>query len=261
MLRIKLLLQRFYERPLRNKLAMPHHRYYLDQAFQKNDRVTLIEDEFHHLSHVLRARSGDLVELVNGRGQLAQANLIELRKHEATLHLVQVTEEMCCKTPLILAQALTRMNHLEWIIEKGTELGATAFWLFPGILSEKDQLSPAQSARLSHLAIAAMKQCGRLNLPSIELKPPLLKWPPQTGTLLFGDLREQTPYLWELSLPPLLPPPIVLVIGPESGFDDREVEFLHNPLKAKGMRLHPNILRAETAALVSLSLIQKHLQH
>ena len=239
---------------------MPHHRYYLDKTFQKNDSVILVEDEFHHLSHVLRARSGDLVELVNGRGQLAQANLIEIKKHEATLHLVQVTEEMRCKTPLILAQALTRMNHLEWVIEKGTELGATAFWLFPGILSEKDQLSPTQLTRLSHLAIAAMKQCGRLDLPSIELKPPLLKWAPQTGTLLFGDLREQTPYLWELSLTPLSPP-MILVIGPESGFDDREVEFLHNSLKANGMRLHPNILRTETAALVALSLIQKYLQY
>ena len=238
---------------------MPHNRYYLDKLFQKNDTVVLAEDEFHHLSRVSRAQSGDLIELVNGRGQFAQAHLIELKKHEAKLHLIQVMEEISPKTPLILAQALTRMNHLEWILEKGTELNATAFWLFPGILSEKEQLSETQSARLTHLAISAMKQCGRLDLPSIESKPPLLKWSALPGTLLFGDPREKAPYLWELGLTPPLAPPIVLFIGPESGFDKREDEFLRNSLKAKGMRLHSNTLRAETASLSALSLIQQYL--
>lgn len=238
---------------------MPHNRYYLDTPFQNNDTVTLIEDEFHHLAHVSRAQQGDLIEIVNGRGQLAQGHLIELRKHEAKLHLVQVTETMNPKIPLILAQALTRMNHLEWIIEKGTELGAAAFWLFPGRLSEKDHLSHPQSARLSHLAISAMKQCGRLDLPSIELKAPLLKWQPMQGTLLFGDVREQAPYLWELGLKSPLLQPIVLFIGPEKGFDNLEAEFLHNILGAKAMRLHSNTLRAETASLAALSLIQQYL--
>src|SRR5579862_10014163 len=113
---------------------MPHNRYYLDTPFQENKTVTLADEEFHHLSRVLRARVGDKVELVNGRGQLAHAHLMELTKKEARLG-IKAIEESKQKPPLILAQALTRMNHLEWIIEKGTELGTTSFWLFPGILS------------------------------------------------------------------------------------------------------------------------------
>jgi 16S rRNA (uracil1498-N3)-methyltransferase len=238
---------------------MPHHRYFLDKPFEKNDTTILVGDELHHLSRVSRVRNGDFIELVNGRGQLAQAKLIELSKHEAKLHLVQVAEENSSKIPLILAQALTRMNHLEWIIEKGTELNATAFWLFPGILSEKEQLSQSQSIRLAHLAISAMKQCGRLDLPTIQSKPSLLKWPSLQGMLLFGDVRRQTPYLWELDLLPPLPSPIILFMGPESGFDDRELEFLQNSLKAKGIRIHANTLRAETASLSALSLLQQYL--
>jgi 16S rRNA (uracil1498-N3)-methyltransferase len=238
---------------------MPHNRYFLDETFQENSTAVLSGDEFHHLSRVLRARIGDRVEMINGRGQLAKADVLELKKHEARLHLAQVSEESGPKTPLILAQALPRMHHLEWIIEKGTELGVTAFWLFPAIASEKEQLSETQSQRLKHLCIAAMKQCGRLDLPRIECKPPLLKWTPIPGTLLFGDARENTPYLWELHLASPLALPIVLLIGPESGLDHKECEFLHNCLKAKGIRLHSNTLRVETAALAALSLIQQYL--
>jgi 16S rRNA (uracil1498-N3)-methyltransferase len=238
---------------------MPHNRYFFDQPFQENATVVLAGDEFHHLCRVLRARTGDRIELINGRFQLAQADLIELKKREVELHLVQVTEQSERKAPLILAQALTRMDHLEWIIEKGTELGATAFWLFPGVLSEKEQLSATQWERLKHLAIAAMKQCGRLDLPAIERKPPLWKWGPLSGTLLYGDTREDIPYLWELPLTSPLSGPVIIFIGPESGFEGKECECLQNCLKAKGMRLHPNILRAETASLTALSLIQQYL--
>ena len=148
------------------------------------------------------------------------------------------------------------MNHLEWIIEKGTELNATAFWLFPGMLSEKDTLSDSQRDRAKHLAISAMKQCGRLDLPEIVIKPPLLQWSPLTGTLLFGDTAEDAPYLWDLPLPKPLPTPVIVFIGPEKGFDPKERAFLLNTMKASSMRLHPNILRTETAPLVALSLIQ-----
>jgi 16S rRNA (uracil1498-N3)-methyltransferase len=237
---------------------MPHNRYYLDTPFREHDTVVLTEDEFHHLTCVLRTRIGEVVELVNGRGQMARADLIEIKRHEAKLHLVKVVEESSQKPPLILAQALTRMNPLEWIVEKGTELNVTTFWLFPGILSEKEQLTDAQSTRLKHLAISAMKQCGRLDLPLIELKPPLLKWAPIPGTLLFGDARPQIPYLWRLQWIRPLQTPVVLFIGPESGFDDRERDFLQNSLNAKGMRLHSNTLRAETASLTALSLIQQY---
>ena len=238
---------------------MPHNRYYLDIFFQENKTVTLVEDEHHHLCRVLRAEKGDPVELVNGRGQLAVAEVTELQKRHSELKIVQVNEKIEQKPALILAQALTRMNHLEWIIEKGTELNVTEFWLFPGILSEKDRISETQALRLKSLAISAMKQCGRLDLPSIELKPPLLRWEAMQGTLLFGNPSDNVPYLWDIGFKKPLPSPVVLFIGPESGFDLREREFLHNVLNAKEMRLHPNILRAETASIVSLSLIQSYI--
>ena len=239
---------------------MPHNRYYIDAPLQKDTTVTLTGDEWHHLVRVLRARKGDPLELINGRGILAEGIVSELKKQDAEITVTQILEERSPPPPLILAQAIPRMNHLEWIIEKGTELNATSFWLFPGLLSEKDTLSETQRTRLKHLAVSAMKQCGRLDLPEIVFKPPLLEWPPLQGTLLFGDTEAHAPYLWDLTLKTPLPSPVVLFIGPEKGFSPKEHEFLLNTLSCKGMRLHPNILRAETAPLVALSLIQQQLQ-
>ena len=236
---------------------MPLHRYFLDQPFHEQDTLLLDHGELHHLVHVLRARVGDHVELVNGRCQLAKAHLIDITKDRAKLLLVQVSIEKKPTSALILAQALTRMPLLEWIVEKGTELGATAFWLFPGMLSEKKQLSETQITRLQNIAIASMKQCGRLDLPQIACKPPLLNWSPLLGTLFFGDLREESPLLWKVPLSPPLLSPIVLLIGCESGLHDRERAFLEETLKAKGVRLHSHTLRAETASLTALSLIQQ----
>jgi 16S rRNA (uracil1498-N3)-methyltransferase len=235
---------------------MPHNRYYCDAPLVKETRLHLEDEEGHHLIRVLRARLGNQVELINGRGQLAQATIVEITKHSAELLIDSVEEQGQTKPSVILAMAIPRMAHLEWVIEKGTELDATAFWLFPGLLSEKPTLSASQQERLRHLAISAMKQCGRLDLPPIEYKPPLLKWTPLSGTLLFGDTDDQAPYLWNIPLTKPLSLPVIWFIGPERGFEIKEHQFLRKTLQAHGVRLHPNILRTETAPLVALSLTQ-----
>src|SRR5258708_13297326 len=98
---------------------------------------------------------------------------ITLDKKQASLRIDSVLQDKESVKQIILAQGLPRMNHLEWIVEKGTELGVSAFWLFPGLLSEKVALSDNQHTRLQHLILAATNQCGRLTLPELVLNPPL----------------------------------------------------------------------------------------
>ena len=186
---------------------------------------------------------------------MGQARVEALGKRSADVHVEQVLDRSCAK---VLRHSrfgnATQKSNLDWVIEKGTELGAAEFWLFPGMRSEIAELKSTILTRLNHLAIAAMKQSGRLDLPAIHLKPPLLQWKPIEGTLLFGDLTSEAPYLWTLE--PIDTLPAVLFIGPEKGFDPREEEFLRKTLKAKGVCLYRNIFTAETAPLVALSLIQ-----
>lgn len=223
---------------------MPDNRYYLDDPLEQSSQVSLEDDEWHHLSRVMRAKIGDEVELVNGRGRLAIASLTE----KNLLEIRQTREEPPPARTLILAQALPLPNHLEWIIEKGTELGASAFWLFPGDRSEKKGLSDNQKRRLHLLTLAALKQCGRLYLPPILEKPPLSKWEAVQGAF-FGDPRSTT-------APTSLPKEGVftLFIGPEAGFSPKEEELLRHQFNATGVRFNPHILRAETAAICALSI-------
>jgi 16S rRNA (uracil1498-N3)-methyltransferase len=136
---------------------------------------------------------------------------------------------------------------LEWTLEKATELGATEFWLFPGKRSEKKDLSKSQIHRLETILINALKQCGRLYLPKIILKPPLEEWQIPSGSLFFGDFSTTTP------LKKTFDDTVTFFIGPEKGFSPAETLLLREKFKAHPISLHENILRAETAAITVLS--------
>ncbi len=172
---------------------MPDNRYFLEVPFFSHTTVSLEGDEWHHLTHVMRAKPEKRIELVNGHGQLAWATLTTLHKKSALLHIDEVEEHPSSPYSLILAQALPLPSILPWIIEKGTELGVTEFWLFPGEKSKSTSLSDNQKRRLYQTTISSMKQCGRLHLPPILEKPRLsdLKGP-LNGSLFFGDPSSST---------------------------------------------------------------------
>ncbi|WP_420420919.1 RsmE family RNA methyltransferase [Simkania sp.] len=226
---------------------MPADRFYLKESFNQGDIVFLEEEEFHHLSRVMRKKEGDAIELVNGMGALAQAKLLQIEKRKASLEILETSKHEPLLPPLILIQALPKLSHLDWIIQKGTELGASSFYLFPSERSEKDSLSNNQWKRLKLIAIGAMKQCGRLDLPSIHFASDLDGLSLPEGHAFFGDPEA------EISLPKGKAP-YLLFIGPEKGFSHEEYKNMREKFKAQAVKLHPYILRAETAAIAALTL-------
>lgn len=233
---------------------MPANRYFLPREFQENIPVFLEDVEFHHLTHVMRNRVGDEVELVNGKGQLAAAKIIKIDKKNATLEITNLLEASVLEQPLILAQAIPRLTKLEMILEKGTELGMTQIWLFPTQHSDKGHFSPNQLQRFNTIMISAMKQCGRLFLPEILLMPALKQWQKFPLPAFFGDTRPSAPLFaesWAKSTPRS---GCIFCVGPESGFSSDEITALEG-LGANGVKIHHNILRTETAAITALSLI------
>jgi 16S rRNA (uracil1498-N3)-methyltransferase len=222
-------------------------RFYLDSPLTQ-DRFTLTMEEFHHLARVLRLGAGDKVELVNGRGILVQAHVEKIEKHSAELTLVQRHSEPPSSPSLLLGLSLIRLSRLEWVLEKGTELGADGFFLFPAERSEQKHLSPHQLERLHHITIAALKQCGRLYLPNITLMNSLADVLKIDALCYYGDPNSSI--LLSISTAPK----ILFLVGPEGGFSSQETElFKHQGVV--GTRLHKNILRAETAPLVALTLL------
>lgn len=221
---------------------MPAERFYIDAPL--TGVLSLKGPELHHLAHVMRIRIGEEVELVNGRGSLASAKLIALTKNEATLQVFTASEKALPEPKIFLGVPLMRPSKLELVIEKCTELGADAFFLYSADYSDKEELSLHQLERLNHIAISAMKQCGRLDLPPLKV-------------VAFKDLFQQTPVFFGDTLPGkerMQAQKGVVITGPERGFSAKELEQLNE--KGTGVSLHRNILRAETAPLVATLLMQ-----
>jgi 16S rRNA (uracil1498-N3)-methyltransferase len=221
-------------------------RFYLDGSLE--EPLILSGDELHHLAHVLRIRVGEEVELVNGRGSLARAQVKRLTKEKGEFSLLDLIHEPPSSPSLFLGISLIRLNRLEWTLEKGTELGADGFILFPTERSEQKSLSHHQLSRFRHLSLSALKQCGRLYLPEIIYASSLSEVLARNGVFLFGDLDGE-----ELLIRSSLPSshPIIFLTGPEGGFSPKELEKLREK-RATGIRLHKNTLRAETAPLAAL---------
>lgn len=217
-------------------------RFFYDGNFA--DQIVLSGQEAQHLVKVMRGRVGEEIEIANGRGAFAKA-MIQKIGTDVTLKVKDVETRPEPAPKIILAAALIKPSSMEWMVEKATELGASEFWLFPGLTSEKKELSPHALERLHSITISALKQCGRLYLPKITLKPPLIQWSRPQEQLFFGDVSQDAKPISKVDKPS------IFVVGPEKGFSAKEISHLKS-LNATGVWLHDNILRAETASLAFL---------
>lgn len=231
---------------------MPHERFFTDSDLKEGQSVYLDSDEAHHLK-VMRPWPGDTFEVINGRGFLAKAQLLELAKEKALLKIIDVSFEEEPKPYLKLFQAIPRMNRLDTILEKSTELGVTEIVLFPGDKSEKKEISAQQLTRVKHIAVAATKQSGRLYVPRIRIVDPIANWKKEEGLLFYGDIDKAAQPLWKV-LPQVLPEVMGVCIGPEAGLTEKE-EGLLKAGGFRGVALHQNILRTDTAPIAALALL------
>lgn len=220
--------------------------------------VTLADDEFHHLAHVLRVKQGERVQLFDGQGQSAEAIVERLTKRDALLSIAgEFQRDASASIPLILGVACPKGDRLKWLVEKATELGVTE--LVP-LQCERSVVEPRETklAKLEQTVLSACKQCRRNTLMPIgELQSlndfiradPDRVWIAHPGGRptwdLVGDMRA------DQSDAPI---PLRVAIGPEGGFTAPEVDqaLAHG---AHAVSLGRNVLRVETAALAVAALI------
>lgn len=237
---------------------MPAQRFFIDTAFHENQELFISGKEFSHIVTVMRNKKDSFIEMINGRDQLAQGIITKIEKNHLLCKVLTVNREKNVDE-IILYQALLPSNRLEIIIEKGTELGITAFNFFPGDSSITKTTTQDKINRLKLIAISAMKQCGRLDLPTISLAPPIKNWKKENFPLplFFGDIDKTSPQIKNFLSTDTKS--ISYVIGPEAGLSCKEINILRE-LNILGVTIHPYILRTETAAIAFAALI-KHLIH
>ncbi len=214
----------------------------------------LDEKQSHYLKHVMRQNDGDDILVFNGRDGEWQGTLAITKKNVAftaqTQTRAQVNEGL-----LTLLFAPIKSNHGNMTIEKASELGASA--IYP-IITERTVVTRVPTDRYEAIAIEAAEQCERLSVPKIheaqKLEVLLKNWNEHKHILLCAEAGEATPIA--AALASMNMPSLAVLIGPEGGFTDKEFSMLRTLPFVTPVTLGPRILRADTAAISALSIIQ-----
>ncbi|NBX38330.1 MAG: 16S rRNA (uracil(1498)-N(3))-methyltransferase [Flavobacteriia bacterium] len=226
---------------------------FYDPTLHKNtEGFVMREEESKHCVRVLRKKTGDIIELLDGNGGYYRAEILLSDPKKCTLKVVHY-DFFPCGPKVHLAVAPTKnLDRMEWLIEKGTELGCTHFSL---IITHRTERVKVNGERLHKIAVAAMKQSQRYYLPQIDapqsLQDFLSSYP---GGWIAHCLNEEKSTLLNPSITPRI------LIGPEGDFTPEEIQHaLQHQYRALG--LGAARLRTETAALKAVIMLSELGEH
>jgi 16S rRNA (uracil1498-N3)-methyltransferase len=229
----------------------PTIRLFVDADLSSDTELAASEAQAHHLGHVMRRRPGDVVAVFNGRDGEFLARITALNRGVARLAVEQLLRSQTGEPDLWLAFALLKRHATDLVVQKATELGVIA--LLP-VITERTGAERVNLQRLRSITVEAAEQCERLTLPDLQepqsLAALLRGWP--TGRRLFAAV-ERGDYI---KAPSAKGAPAALLVGPEGGFTPAELDALRSHALVQPVSLGPRILRAETAAIVGLALLQ-----
>ncbi len=205
--------------------------------------IELSQDETRHLK-ALRLRGGDFVELFNGKGRVSNGEIESFGKN-AKIRIIKTHFVAEMSPELILWTAIPKGDRADWLVEKATELGVTK--IIP-IIFRYSVTKPKKNKldRWKRLSIAASAQSKRAYLPEIAN--------PMKFSNALKTVKDEQLIVCHHEGKPInkirLKKKIILIIGPEGGFYDGELN-----IKEK-LKLSNNILRTETAAVMAVGLLR-----
>lgn len=240
------------------------HRFFIDQSTEVDKSVIISGNDYNHLKNSLRLNIGDRVILSDGHGFDMEAEIINYSENEAELKVLNKEKSKVeTDVKVWLAQGLPKKSKMDLIVEKATEIGFAG--LIPleskrSIVKYNHKKKDKKRSRWHRVAEAAAKQSGRSVIPEIKdfystdnLKQ--LKDEFDYVLLLWEDEKKYSIKKFFKENNTAVEAKILLIIGPEGGFSEVEVEKFKNELGAKIISLGPRILRTETAGITALTAI------
>ena len=228
-------------------------RLYCDVDLEEDITLHIDGRQFHHIVRVLRTRVGDTVLLFNGRDGEWAATVSTVGHRDLELRCRSKTRPQENLPDVWLAFSPLTKDRTNFAVEKATEMGVSR--ILP-VISSRTRKSRISIARLRAVSLGAAQQCGGLAIPDLmpvqTLDQLVATWP-DNRRLLYCDetLVEQERPLrtWQKTTP------AGLLIGPEGGFSQAERDRLHTKEFVEPISLGSRILRAETAIVAALALI------
>jgi len=231
-------------------------RTYTSAALHSAARIELDSQSATHLLRVLRLNEGDSVRLFNGDGNEYCGVLCDVQKKGAAVQVGEILRsDATAPLNLHLGQVVSKGERMDFTIQKATELGIceiTPLWSERCEVRLKGERLEKKMEHWQKVAISACEQCGRNRIPQIHEPRCFADW----AASVPADLRFLLHPRDQKALRDYpAPATLALLVGPEGGFSDREVE---QALAAgfAGLTLGPRVLRTETAALAALSVFQ-----
>jgi 16S rRNA (uracil1498-N3)-methyltransferase len=233
-------------------------RVHIGAALAAGATVELGKEQANHLVNVLRLKEGDAAILFNGRDGAWLSKLTHAGKKGATLESFIQTAHQTPPSDLWFGFAPLKSGRVDYVIQKATEMGAG---LIQPVLTEFTQVRRLKTDKLEAYVLEATEQCEVLTLPTVapevELKSLIETWRTIQGLRRLIVADEAAPSAtptdqigWLDGLP------VGILIGPEGGFSDVERELLLAQDFVIPISLGPRILRADTAAVAALALVQ-----
>jgi 16S rRNA (uracil1498-N3)-methyltransferase len=231
-------------------------RLFVDAALAAGESVALERNQSNYLGNVLRLSAGGTILAFNGRDGEWQASITG-RKRPDGLTIVAQTRPQDRLPDLVYVFAPLKHARLDYMVQKAVEMGAAS--LQP-VLTRFTQVARVNGERMRANVIEAAEQCGILSIATVAEPITLERYISQRGAqrlLVFCDEAADITNPWQaLQNERTASSGVDILIGPEGGFAGEERDMLLRQPRTLRLSLGPRVLRADTAAVAALALVQ-----
>ena len=232
-------------------------RLYFPDKIQSDLSSHLTNEQTHYVKDVMRLKIGDKLSIFNTLGEW-NAAIESYEKNGAKIKIMEKVRDKDNEKNIWLAFSPIKQNPLNFVIQKGTELGVRKF--IP-ILSDRTIVREVNIERIKKIIVEASEQSNRISVPEIN-KPDSLKnflsIFPKNGCLIFCDINSNQNNLKNI-FEKKVDGPACILIGPEGDFSENERKMIINHNQTYSISLAKNILKSETAALSAITIVNHYL--
>ena len=231
---------------------MSYIRLFFKESLSLNFNSTLDKQQSYYLSKVMRMNEGQSFSLFNHGGEW-EAKIQSINKGIIEFLIVKKLRSANTEKEIWLAFAPIKLNYLNLMIQKGTEIGVTKF--IP-ILTERTIVRKINEKRINKIIVEASEQSNRIKVPSLDKLIKLDNFLDlnQKVNIIFGDLNTKNKKIEIKNKDP-----ICILIGPEGDFSVNERKKILELKNILPVKINNNILRSETAAISLISIINFNL--